>query len=139
MTISPKPLIEFKGYSIRRLVVSRNIEELSKISDFKFKPDFSSTKDRRHAKISVHVESKTRINEKKEHGVIIDIDGYFSISEEIQNDDEKVGQFLIVNGTAILFPYIRSITSMVTSLDSKEALVLPTINTTELLKGENEE
>nr|WP_279384907.1 protein-export chaperone SecB [Lacticaseibacillus manihotivorans] len=43
-----------------------------------------------------------------------------------------MGRILTVNGTAILFPYVRSTISMVTGLDSAQTVLLPTIRTTDL-------
>nr|WP_054750988.1 protein-export chaperone SecB [Lacticaseibacillus thailandensis] len=56
---------------------------------------------------------------------------FFDISEELTNKDD-IGRALAVNGTAILFPYVRGIISMVTGLDSAHTILLPTINTQEM-------
>ncbi|HEU4019352.1 Uncharacterised protein [Streptococcus pneumoniae] len=54
--------------------------------------------------------------------------GYFEI-----NIDENITDILYVNGTAILYHYLRSIVSIVSAIDSSEAMLLPTINVLELL------
>ena len=58
------------------------------------------------------------------------ITGFFDI-----NTEENISDILYVNGTAILYPYLRSIVSVVSALDSSEAMVLPTINVLELMKN----
>ncbi|KAF3301617.1 hypothetical protein FPV23_03900 [Carnobacterium sp. PL17RED31] len=62
--------------------------------------------------------------------VTLEITGYFKI-----NTDENVQEYLRVNGTAILFPYLRTFISVITSLDNSDAIVIPTINTNSF--GEN--
>ncbi|AMB94975.1 hypothetical protein CYJ28_02655 [Aerococcus sanguinicola] len=50
--------------------------------------------------------------------------GQFKINEKINHID-----YLRVNGTAILFPYLRTFISVVSSLDNEDAIVIPTVNT----------
>ncbi|AUI80235.1 hypothetical protein BB562_11480 [Lactiplantibacillus pentosus] len=57
----------------------------------------------------------------------LELEGYFEVSNEL--DNSKIATALAVNGVAILFPYARSVISMVSTLDSSEVIVLPTINT----------
>lgn len=66
------------------------------------------------------------------------ISGYFTFREDLTSDKEK-HQYLGVNGTAILLPYLRAIVSMVTVLDKNEAIVFPTLNVSELMKLSEEE
>ncbi|HEV1985281.1 TPA: hypothetical protein VYQ23_002154, partial [Streptococcus pneumoniae] len=47
--------------------------------------------------------------------------------------DENITDILYVNGTAILYLYLRSIVSIVSAIDSSEAMLLPIINVLELL------
>ncbi|CJB09983.1 PTS system galactose-specific transporter subunit IIB [Streptococcus pneumoniae] len=60
--------------------------------------------------------------------ISVTVIGYFEI-----NIDENITDILYVNGTAILYPYLRSIVSIVSAIDSSEAMLLPTINVLELL------
>ncbi|HEL2473864.1 TPA: protein-export chaperone SecB [Streptococcus suis] len=66
----------------------------------------------------------------REHGkkLTATITGYFDL-----NIEENIFEVLYVNGTAILYPYLRSIVSIVSAIDSSEAMLLPTINVLELL------
>ncbi|CWD47058.1 hypothetical protein SPAR113_0669 [Streptococcus pneumoniae GA49447] len=60
--------------------------------------------------------------------ISVTVIGYFEI-----NIDENITDILYVNGTAILYHYLRSIVSIVSAIDSSEAMLLPTINVLELL------
>lgn len=62
--------------------------------------------------------------------------GYFDIPEETRNNHEKdeIKMYIANNGTAIVYPYVRSILSMITSLDSSGSIIMPTINATDLHK-----
>ncbi|EDT98289.1 conserved hypothetical protein [Streptococcus pneumoniae MLV-016] len=60
--------------------------------------------------------------------ISVTVIGYFEI-----NIDENITDILYVNGTAILYLYLRSIVSIVSAIDSSEAMLLPTINVLELL------
>lgn len=59
------------------------------------------------------------------------VGGYFDVKEGLV--EKAIEEALVVNGTAIIFPYVRSMVSMLTSLDSEKAVLLPTINTYNLL------
>lgn len=61
----------------------------------------------------------------------VEIEGMFSFEGDV--DGEK----FLANALAILYPYIRAIVSSYTSLANIPALILPTINTNQYLK-ENE-
>ncbi|HEV5605137.1 TPA: hypothetical protein VY797_001955 [Streptococcus pneumoniae] len=60
--------------------------------------------------------------------MFVTVIGYFEI-----NIDENITDILYVNGTAILYLYLRSIVSIVSAIDSSEAMLLPIINVLELL------
>lgn len=63
--------------------------------------------------------------------------GYFEINKDFESDKDKIQNYLAINGAAILFPYVRSIISMVSSLDSQGSIVMPTLNLVDLLKNED--
>ncbi|MCP8876499.1 MULTISPECIES: protein-export chaperone SecB [Latilactobacillus] len=134
MKKNPEPYIKLNGYEIEDLNYTNNVETLKSYSEgFVFEPNFSLTKDKLHAKLTVKVSILVEKNSNsKNRGISMTINGFFSISEDIVNDEKKVAQSLIVNGTAILFPYVRSIISMISGLDSAQTVLLPTINTTDL-------
>ena len=65
----------------------------------------------------------------------INIQGYFSFDNNL--NDEDVLKRCKVNGTSILFPYLRSAITDVTKIANVNPLVLPSINIYNLIK-ENE-
>lgn len=64
----------------------------------------------------------------KNRSVTVEILGLFDL--DMEGSVKEIKDFLSVNGTAILFPYLRSIVSIVSSLDGDNSIILPTINTT---------
>ncbi|KRM93594.1 hypothetical protein FC56_GL000310 [Lentilactobacillus senioris DSM 24302 = JCM 17472] len=53
--------------------------------------------------------------------------GQFKIGDAV-TDEEEARKYLLTNGTAIMFPYVRSLVSMITALDKGDVTVLPTFN-----------
>jgi preprotein translocase subunit SecB len=58
----------------------------------------------------------------------IKVEGAFK-STDSSMSEEIIEEYLKINGTAILYPYIRSALSVISSLDSESAILLPTLNT----------
>ena len=54
-----------------------------------------------------------------------------------ETDEKKIEEFLKYNGTAILFPYVRSTISSLTTLTGQPHLLLPTYNIRNLLADED--
>lgn len=70
-------------------------------------------------------------NIQKDHKLKIKLEtkGKFIFDEESGLNDVKCEELIKVNGSAILFPYIRSLLYNLTSADSHgDAIILPTIN-----------
>ena len=61
--------------------------------------------------------------------IVARVSGYFTINLESEQEN-----YLVVNGAAIVFPYLRSAISMVSSLDSSDAVLIPTVNILSLLE-----
>lgn len=123
-----KPVIIFNGYEIKYYNYKKKADLDSGIEDpFNVSVEPGVTEDLKNGKISIHV-----LYELPEVSIDIEVDGFFKINEI--TDPDKISEYLVVNGTAILFPYVRSMISMLSSLDSDKAIILPTINTTNFLK-----
>ncbi|MBA3076729.1 hypothetical protein HJQ46_04455 [Lactobacillus plantarum] len=80
------------------------------------------TSDKKKAKVILNIQVR-----KATLVIDLELEGYFEVSNELENS--KIAAALAVNGVAILFPYARSVISMISTLDSSEVVVLPTINT----------
>ncbi len=61
--------------------------------------------------------------------------GFFYFESTLDEKDAK--QLLEVNGTAILFPYLRALISNITSSAGVHPLVIPTINIVNMIRNEN--
>lgn len=63
--------------------------------------------------------------------------GQFSLAEDL--NDEEIKMFVSQNGVAMLYPYARTIVSVITALDDSNVSVLPTLNFVDMLKRNNDE
>lgn len=121
-----KPVINLKRYEIDSLLVSRDLTSDDYESEtFNFDAKVGHTDDYTHGAVKLSVSLVDKDAMKK---IAVTVIGYFEI-----NIDENIIDVLYVNGTAILYPYLRSIVSIVSAIDSSEAMLLPTINVLELL------
>lgn len=127
-----KPIIVFEGYSIKKLLVeSIDQEDLQKrLRDdehLNISVKQGVSEDRLNAGVMVNAILYSAENSKKYD---ITVEGFFSIGEEYSVKPlEEIENILRVNGTALVYPYIRSTLSVISSLDSPTAVVLPTLNT----------
>lgn len=120
-----QPVIELQGYTISSInyKVHDYIEDYKNmdIDDGSVSVKILLNEDSSKSEVRMRTEVQDEDNLRT---IIIEILGYFKIN--IEDQPEK---FLAVNGSAILYPYLRSIVSIVSSLDSENQILLPTINT----------
>lgn len=129
------PVIKFENYQIEKI----NYCILEEEDKTDYKMEFSGTiavsDDEKSGKVTFDL----MIPDKHENRRIeVIITGYFSFRDDIETEKEKK-QYLGVNGAAILFPYLRTVVSMITVLDKSEAIVFPTLNFAELMKQSNKD
>lgn len=130
-----EPVIKFKQYRITKIDYKAfdDTEELEKHKsehgNLKMSVTFSEEQDKARLIVEASV-----IDFEERRMAFIEVTGYFEVNPEMDIEDTR--SFLQVNGTAILFPYIRTTISFITSLDNENAIILPTINTTDF--GEND-
>ncbi|MEK4150968.1 hypothetical protein AB6889_12110 [Carnobacterium maltaromaticum] len=127
--------ITFKGYQINSINYLQNEEHLDENFEPSFEPDFECSVDEEETKGMVEVISKI-----KTHQIILEVSvtGFFDLNREYSEDISELKRSLIVNGGAIILPYVRSISSIITALDSNQAVILPTVNVMELLRNKSE-
>ena len=132
-----KPVIEFRNYKITKINYrsADNISELDpfKENDRKISLSVGLTEEKDNARLIV---ATTIIDEENLRVAEIEVTGYFDINPEVSEED--IEGYLVQNGTAILFPYMRATVSFITSLDNEKAVILPTINTTNFNDGGEE-
>lgn len=122
-----EPVISFDHYEIIEYIykkVEKNNENNEEPFEISVEASFSN--DYQHGKLNVR-----GVFQSETVSINIEVAGYFIINS--QDEPEILSNYLVINGTAILFPYIRSMISMLSSLDSENAIILPTINTNNLL------
>ena len=86
--------------------------------------------DFKHAFLIIHVEIEYEDKKKLD----LKVRGSFGITPELQEEEAK--RLVEINGFAILYPYVRSIVSSVTSLDSPNSLLMPVLNVYDFFKTE---
>lgn len=121
---STSPVIKFEGYEITEISLKPNDVEKSNELNFEIKKMIRN--DYKHAILFLGVE----IHYKENKFLRVEIQGQFSTEMDLTEDD--FDNFISINGVSILFPYIRSTVSVITSLDSGDSVLLPTINVTQL-------
>ncbi len=119
------PVIEFNGYRIEEIEY-KTINDINK-STFSIEPDlsfeFGLSKDMDEGVVKISV---SLLDESNLRTIFLKVLGQFSIPNDIEK--EKIELYLAQNGSAMLFPYVRSIISVLTTLDGPSAVVLPTVN-----------
>lgn len=66
-------------------------------------------------------------NEKTPFKSEVILRGFYDIDEKVSNKEDLIKLFL-VNGSAILFPYLRSTLTDITSKSDHDPIILPTFN-----------
>ena len=126
-----EPTISLEKYEIEEITYSRIVDE----SDFQSENLQVSvksglTEDKKFGKVTLEAKF---FDDEKNKKVSARISGYYTINVEV--DSEK---YIAINGTAILFPYLRSAISMISTLDSQDAVLIPTINVLSILENQEE-
>lgn len=122
-----EPVINFKGYKITELIykdkpLNENLKMKEK--DLSLKTKFGITNDRSLGMVEQTVYFG---NEKKDSFGKITVVGQFEINSKVRSDEEA-RSFIAQNGSAMLYPYVRTILSVITSLDSPDITLLPSLN-----------
>ncbi len=124
-------VISLERYEIEKLLYSRILDEhKDKQDDLQIELNVYLTEDKKKGKVAISAEY-TDVDSIKM--VSATINGYFEINVEADGEN-----YLATNGVAILFPYLRSAISMISTLDSDDAIVIPTYNVLNLLDNYEE-
>lgn len=136
-----KPVINFEGYKITNIDYKSfvNNEEMYEFLDA---DTFDDLENNANLAVGIGVSDDETVGNvrltnyliEKEHLRImtIEITGQFTLN----TDNPK--KYLSENGSAILFPYLRAVTSMITSLDNENAIILPTFNFSNTYRADEE-
>ena len=126
-----EPTISLEKYEIEEITYSRIVDE----SDFQSENLQVSvksglTEDKKYGKVTLEAKFFDKEKNKK---VSARISGYYTIN--VEEDSEN---YIAINGTAILYPYLRSAISMISTLYSQDAVLIPTINVLSILENQEE-
>lgn len=126
-----KGIIKFYGYKIERMIYSR-VKEY-KVDDglIDLSPEFlislifnKDNPQKCNVIIGVRI---GYLNDKTPFKSDVILRGYYETEEKISSKEELIKLFLI-NGSAILFPYLRSVLTDITSKSDHTPVILPTFN-----------
>ncbi|MCP1162302.1 MULTISPECIES: protein-export chaperone SecB [Bacillus] len=120
-----RPVISFQKYEILNIDYKKVNEQAIEKADISTEVSVGISEGLEAGKVEIDVSSSDPINNRI---IKVKVRGLFIINDK--SDIEKIKLFLAQNGTAMLYPYVRGIVSMVSALDSETSILLPTINTT---------
>ncbi|MDU3187168.1 hypothetical protein [Ligilactobacillus animalis] len=122
----------FQGYSIRDIEYHKSLKNLDNVlsdeDSLEVSSDINVTPDMKQAKLQLKVLCHAPNAE-----MSLELWGYFTLTTKLERNE--ITDFLGLNGVALLLPYARSIISMVSVLDGKDALLMPTVDVLGLLKS----
>lgn len=121
-----KTPISFKGYRIKKLEYGLDI----KVPKSDIEIQYGISKDKKLGQVTITVNFNDE--SKKSQGILV-VTGQFDLADNLT--DKQLHIFLGQNGAAILYPYVRSILSMITALDDNRVEILPTLNFVNLAKN----
>lgn len=127
-----KPVIEFQSYRLTNIDFSvyDDLEEINALDleEGSIRASLNADDDFRHARLKI---STTIVDSDNLRTIDVEITGFFNVNE---SDNNKAENYMRVNGTAILLPYLRAIVSILSSLDNENSIIMPTFNTNSLVK-----
>jgi len=121
---------QFERYSIDEIQLVRH-EKFEEAAEGKMKFNISvcEGEDPNRLKLILNIEvDQNNIN------LSLTISGFFCFSDDTELPGSEKIKLIKMNGVAILLPYARSVVSMLTALDSPNAIVLPLMNVFEFMK-----
>ena len=123
--------ITFKGYKINNIQYETRDSDIELTDDYK--PEIEFGADDKFEKGTVQIISVLNTPERQ---ITINVSCFFDSNKNYTDDKDEILRFLGLNGSAILLPYVLAIVSILTTLNSNQAIVLPTKNIINLLNKE---
>ncbi|HEA6159840.1 protein-export chaperone SecB [Staphylococcus aureus] len=123
--------LKFKNFGIEKMIYTSDCNKT--IRNNKLKPNLEcnvlrSKDDGNKFNIKLNIEIGDKKFNEYDFFVNVSIIGDFETEENINSD-------LVPNAIAILFPYLRSLISDLTSKGNKKPIILPPINVNDLLEN----
>lgn len=122
--------LNFKNFGIEKMIYTNDYK--NQIKNNKLKPDLEcnvlqSKEDESRFNVRLNIEIGDKEFKVYDFFVNVSIIGEFETNEVDSN--------LVPNAIAILFPYLRSLVSDLTSKGNKKPIILPPININDLIKN----
>lgn len=129
-----KSILQFQNYTVNRLVYTM-VQDFQYVENetFDLSPQFARTiKKMGDDEYSLTLDIKIG-DESQRIPFIIDVsvEGVFS-TNQVENPEKAMR----INATSILFPYVRSLITMISNLASIPPIILPPFNFTEMMNNE---
>lgn len=133
-----KPVINFLGYRVKKI----NYFDFDNDADNLMKPsvDYKVTCNLKK-RLGAVIINASLLNDRSSDNnfdvrkLELEMIGMFSIREDVSLDEAK--KYLATNGSAMLYPYVRTTISIIVSLDAPENIVMPSINFLEAYNEKN--
>lgn len=133
-----KPVINFIGYRVKKI----NYFDFDNDTDNLMKPsvDYKVTCNIKK-RLGAVIINASLLNDRSSDNnfdvrkLELEMIGMFSIREDVSLDEAK--KYLATNGSAMLYPYVRTTISILVSLDAPENIVMPSINFLEAYNEKN--
>lgn len=122
--------IKFIGYKVISIRYGENSD--SENTDSQFNVSFGLADDLKNASVRIKIGFA---NTDKETSGTITVEGQYSLSDGLNEEEAKM--FAAQNGSAMLYPYVRTIVSMLTALDDSKVNVLPSLNFVDMFNDAN--
>lgn len=139
MENNKEPVIKFLGYRINKIDYNEVIDKDVKIQKTNINLKITCNLDKRIGTVIITSTFFNRKPSDDNFGIrkcVLEMTGAFDIRSDLSFEEAK--KYLATNGSAMLYPYVRTTISILVSLDAPENIVMPSINFLEAY-NENEE
>lgn len=135
-----KGILKFYGFDVEKIDYEISESYLNQYEEISLSPDFLFKivycKDN---PLKFNIIMGVRIgdsNNERSYPFMVEaiLRGYYEMNQDHKEDIEDFNVFFIRNGSAILFPYLRSLITDITSKGRHNPLILPTLNFYQLLE-----
>ncbi len=136
--MSINSIMQFVGFEIKKVDYELLSSVLESDVEFYRKVEPNIKEKKCNIIIGIRLVDSER-NDSKTLKLNVEIAGFFQFEDDSDFIEENIKNLIIPNGTAILFPYLRTLISNITSFDTLgEGIIIPTINTMNLFDNHEE-
>ena len=128
-------ILQFKGYSVDRISLNRSKEISEPDENAGFLLEVVPERNEGFEKVNVIEGIMLKPSKAFPYKLEVVIRGNFIISN--CDDDKEKYKFLFTNASAILFPYLRSMVTLISSQLEYDNIVLPVMNFYKVFEGHN--